>query len=778
MVRLFALKRVSAAVSVALLVFPAAVSATETPLGGICLRCSLDTLNAQKADAPTVQTSGQGMLPEGYTRVVADSVDGQTNVEVNAKGSVIIERGDQVLNAPWAKYDQIRQSVSAGDYYLLKQGNALLSGKKLQYNLTDKQGRSEDVFIEQERDGKRFQAAGQHAEMLGENRYRLKNVDFNTCQRGDAGWFIRAEQIDADYGYGVGVARNARLMFGGVPVLYTPWADFPLNGNRKSGLLLPTVRLGSDGLTLDLPYYLNLAPNYDATVSVGGITARGARFGGEFRYLQPQYSGEASLQWMQYDRRRDKTNRFEVKVQHRQQLSDSLSLGVDVHRVSDDDYYRDFYDYAETAANVNLNNRAWLDWHGGIWGGSAYGSLQAQQYQTLANIYGYKDRSYALLPRVEGGWSRTAAGADWNVWSQFTRFQKGGQPSGSRLIVYPSVSRQFDNDWGYIRPKLGVRYAYYSIEQNDHNHTGSDSIFWPVFNVDAGMTFEREMSFSGSQYIQTLEPRLFYNYIPAREQDQLPNFDTSESSFGYNQLFSENRYSGNDRFNAANSLSAAVQTRLLDKENGTQRLIAGVGQKFYLKTDDVSLNGEIGKRSQSRSDWIAFAQGSITDSLYGNFATQYSEADQQIDKMEVGVHYAPDAGKSLSVRYKYNRNGPLYLMADDAYAYGKNRQIDVAAKWTLSRNVRAFARVNYSLEAKQFMNEIVGFEYQNDCGCWNAGISAQRYVDNFDVAKNKGEYKNAVFFSLQLKDLSNFSNGSYKQMGRSIPGYRTINEVN
>ena len=218
-----------------------AQAADDLSLGRTCLSCSPEKLGEEAAAhaAPEIRRSGEAPLPADYTRISADEVAGQTNVTVRAEGDVIVERNDQVLNAKWVDYNQSSDVVTAGEGFTLYQNGTTISGSKIEYNLTEGSGSSTDTRLDAEHDGRRFQSVSERAQMQGNGRYTLTNTLFNTCQPGDASWYIKAKSIEADQNTGIGVAQNATLVFGGVPVLYTPWADFPLNGNRKSGLLVP-----------------------------------------------------------------------------------------------------------------------------------------------------------------------------------------------------------------------------------------------------------------------------------------------------------------------------------------------------------------------------------------------------------------------------------------------------------------------------------------------------------------------------------------------------------
>ncbi|MDO5640160.1 MAG: LPS-assembly protein LptD [Neisseria sp.] len=773
MARLFSLKPLVLALGVAFAAQAQAQTGDELSLGSTCLKCSPEKLKEAAAATAVseIRRSGEEPLPTDYTRISADNVEGQTSVKVRAEGDVIVERNNQVLNAEWVDYDQGRDIVTAGSRFTLYQGGTTIAGDTIEYNLADGTGSAGHTRMASEQEGRRLQSVSESAEMQGNGRYKLINTKFNTCEPGDASWYIKAKSIEADQNTGIGVAKNATLVFGGVPVLYTPWADFPLNGNRKSGLLVPTLVFGSDGLEVETPYYLNLAPNYDATITPGVISSRGVQLGGQFRYLEPTFAGQLEGKWMPDDRRSEYNNRYHAKWQHQQQFTATLSGGVDYNQVSDDDYYRDFYGRNDIASNVNLNRQAWLNHNTRLWGGALDSYATVQKYQTLANSNGYKDEPYAIMPRFSSRWQKSIGKAQVNVFGQFTRFEHDDKQSGNRFVAYPSVKWDFHNQWGYIRPKVGVHATYYDLDSFDGSPARTVSRTLPIFNIDSGMTFERRTNLFGNAYIQTLEPRLFYNYIPTKSQNDLPNFDSSENSFSYEQLFRENLYSGNDRINSANSLSTAVQTRILSPDTGAELFRAGIGQKFYIKNDNVLLDGSVSRYQRNRSDWIAFAHGNVSNSVRIDTDIHYNQNQRRMENFAAGIRYNPEAGKVLSARYKYGRNEKIYLQDNGDYFYDKLQQVDLAAQWPIKNNIYAVARYNYALNVKRPLEMLAGVEYKSNCGCWSASIVAQRYVTSLTDSKN------AVFFNLQLKDLSNIGNNPFEQLRLAIPGYSKTNEV-
>ena len=480
---------------------------------------------------------------------------------------------------------------------------------------------------------------------------------------------------------------------------------------------------------------------------------------------------------MPSDKRSKHNNRYQAAWKHNHRFGAGFSGGVDFNQVSDNDYYRDFYNRTDVARNVNLNREAWLDYQTDVLGETLTGKLTVKKYQTLANADGYKDEPYAIMPRLSGRWQKNFVGNLFSVYGQYTRFAHDSKQAGGRLVLYPSFSRHLHNDWGYIRPKVGLHYTHYSLDGFNEKSSRSAGRALPVVNVDTGLTLERETGLFGREHVQTLEPRLFYNYIPTKSQNDLPNFDTSENSFNYEQLFRENLYSGHDRINAANSLSVALQTRYLDKATGAERLRAGIGQKFYFKNDSVLIDGNISQSSRNRSDWVAFADGEISRSVSGYTSVHFNENRSRFDSASAGIRYRPQDGKVLGARYKYGRDEPIYLQSDGTYFRDKLSQIDLAAQWPIKQNLYGVARFNYALNVGRPLDILAGLEYKSSCGCWSATAVAQRYVTSWNIERNKPDYKNAAFLTLQLKNLSNIGSKTEDTLRPAIPGYIKTNEV-
>ena len=723
------------------------------------------------APVPQAENSGLPIPPNGAVRLTADEVNGVSSQKANAAGAVVVERDDQVINAEEIQYDGTKNQAISPNAFKLRNRVANIVGERLEYDLAREVGQAERVRFEY--DGStlddyhrisRFQGAAQNMQMFGKNYYRLNDVMANTCDVGDDSWYIKASELDADREKNIGVARNARLVFKGVPILYSPWFDFPLNGRRKSGFLAPTFGGGTEGFEAAIPYYFNLAPNYDATLTPHYYSRRGVAWGGDARYLFENFSGKLSGEWLPNDKLAKKDRRV-THFTHNHTLSGSLKMGVDYHQAADNNHYRDLGGRLDSAENVNLNRQVWLTHSGRLLGGAINSTLNVQRYQTLQDENHTLTEPYRLVPQLSTQWTNNIDRAKVSVLGQLTRFEHRTLQEGTREVLYPSMRFDFSNQWGFIRPKLGVHATAYQLDDFQGKKAYSSTRVLPILSIDSGIELERETTLFNKSLKQTLEPRVFYTYIPTREQNNLPNFDSSENTFTYEQLFRENRFSGHDRINAANQISTALMTRFYESDTGQERFRAGIGQRFYLKHDDVDLAGSVQFRQENRSDVVALLGGHITDKFYVQGDWHYNEKQRNTESYTSSVLYRHADNKRLSLRYGFDRNSAWYNNEK-----GELKFIDAGVQWPIYQGFSVIARQNYSLTHHKTLDSLAGFQYDAKCGCWNVKAVAQRYVTDVDKTKN------AFFVQLQFRGLGGLGSSSDEELRRAIPGYRLIDK--
>lgn len=709
----------------------------------------------------------------GQTHVTADNMDGEMNVELKAKGNVVVTRDDQKLESDWLDYYQARNQVKAGDRFRLTRGGDVVTGTTLDYNVATYSGTGmKPVFAmgrppaPGSREPITMRGDGSQVDFLGQNQYRIYQSKMNSCDPGDEAWYLKSSSTDLDYDRGVGVAHNAWMEFYGVPFLYTPWMDFPLNGNRKSGFLTPTFKGGSGGTEFSLPYYWNIAPNMDATITPRINQKHGNTLSGEFRYLMPDFSGQIYTDQLSNDKTTN-TTRYLWSAQHYQNFGHGLTFGLDYNQVSDPNYFTDFGSQTQVASNVNMDRTAWLNYAFGWQGGSANTQLRVQKYQYLSTDQA--GAPYARMPQLTFAANQTLpSGFSANLQAEAVRFQHPTLQNGDRFVAYPSVTWSFDKSWGFIRPKLGVHYTQYQLDAYQGQQGRDETRVLPIFSTDAGLYFDRDTDILGRDHLLTLEPRLFYVNIPTKDQNNLPNFDTSVNDFNFAQMFTENRFSGSDRINGANEITTALTSRLIDQQNGLERLRIAFGKRFYFSQQEITLAGTPKQVTDTGNDWMLAISGDLDRAwrLDGNY--EYNPDLKATQRYNVQLRYNPEPGKVASIRYRYG----LYELLDTdnvtTGTYGPMRQVDVGAMWPIAKRWYAVGRYNYSIIEQKPIEQLGGLEY-ND-GCWSLRVFRQRYVANATTTKN------AWMFQVDFKGLGGLGSGGVDNALRlAIPGYTKTN---
>lgn len=588
----------------------------------------------------------------------------------------------------------------------------------------------------------------------GQNRKRLKNARITTCEVGNDDWYIKSSDLQLDDYTKTGTGRNARVEFKSVPILYTPWIRFPYSNQRKSGFLAPTIGTTTkSGLEMLAPYYWNISPDMDATLATRYLSKRGIQLQGEFRYLGESYSGINSLEYLNNDDETDKT-RFYIKLKHQQALSNGVSFSYDYSKVSDNQYFSDMTSRIITTSLVNLPQQATVSYSYGGWGFNAL----VQKYQTLDNA----SFPYARLPQITAATDQDFGAFNFKMNNQFVRFDTDVNApqtlvKGNRFSAYPSVSLPYALPFGYITPKIGVSYTNYDLTNVTPNGLDANSTrTLPIFSLDTGIFFDRKTKIGNNSYTQTLEPRLFYVYIPYQDQSKMPVFDSALADLNLGTLFLENQYVGGDRINNANQLSMAVTSRLFDANTGVQRLAATLGQRFYFTEQKVGLPNEA-LRTGDSSDIVSAVTARLRNNWSMDSAFQYNTSGNDIVKANIGTRYNPEPGKVLNLSYRYTKAQPSLT------SIGALNQVNVSGQWPLGKGYYGVGRYNYSLEDKQPIEVLAGIEY--DASCWKTRAVMQR------LTTTTGDANYAFFLQLELDGLASVGSNPMTLLSREIPGY-------
>jgi len=770
-----------------------AVTDTSVTVPGLRLSSGLREPTQRGGDLPT--------FLEG-TRA-----NGESAGHVVLTGDAQVRRRDAVLKADRIDYAQETGELDATGNVRLRRDANLLTGSRLSYNVETETGSV---------DGAQFwlganagSGSAERIKLYSRSRMRLTKVIYTGCDCPEPAWEIRASRVDLDMDENEGVAKNGVLYFKGVPILASPYLTFPIRDARKSGLLVPTYgTTSSSGFEFSTPYYLNLAPNYDATITPRYLARRGVQAAGEFRYLGQNFQGEFSGTYLARDRQLG-VKRWLYSSRHAQNLGAGFYADWNVSGTSDNDYFRDFSTLGlNEASTTYLAREGRLGWEGRY----ARGFARLYRSQTL-----FEDDALSRIPQYDKMPEVVLAGAryDWHgldveVDGTATWFrpligeqQVGGLwqdrrfgPDGQRMVLYPSVAWPIVRPGWYVKPKVGVHLAHYNTQwyagnarnTADYNtqyatiygspRDGGVSRTQPIYSLDAGMTFERDAAFFGRAATQTLEPRLYYLRVPFRKQQGLPVYDTSLADFSFAQAFQENIYTGGwDRIANANQLTIGLTTRFLDAGSGAERFTLSGAQRLYFEDQRVSLLNEI-PRESARSEYLVNATAALTDTLGVQAALQYNTYQSQWDRAMVGLRWKPQRLALISASYRYQRDALTRVNTPVPFAPRGQDQVSLAFQWPLTPRWYAVGRVDYSLrsnrqtgtttpERRRVTQAIAGLEYKGDC-CWTARAVFQRYA--VDARKSN----TAVFFQLELHGLGMLGTDPMQMLSRSIPGYESV----
>jgi LPS-assembly protein len=685
----------------------------------------------------------------------ADRLEGTGQQWVEASGKAELRSRRKTVLADWLHYDIASDEVWAKGDVTVRSGIDWITGPEVKFN------RATDIgfFTTPDFHVGENASRGSAKEILfkGPDRYELKDASYTTCVAGDDDWYLRSADVDLDRSRLVGIAHDATVYFKGEPILYAPFLDFPLSNDRKSGFL--TSALGSSssrGFEMSLPYYFNLAPNYDTTLTPRLMTRRGLQVGDQFRYLFPGIAGETNVEVLQ-DRVTD-TFRYLLAWQHNETFSflPGLSGYLNLEKVSDSSYFTDLSDRLANTSQTNLPREGGFGYSNGPF--STLVRLQA--FQTLQDPNNPITPPYWREPQVLVNLNPVDWGAlEFAGNGEYVSFHQPTLVNGQRIMLYPTVSwSQRGNAW-FVTAKTGLSMTHYDLSETTPEGSHINRVL-PITSLDTGLVFERDADYFGRSWTQTLEPRAYYVYIPYRLQSEIPNFDSADDDFNFSQLFTENRYLGNDRIGDTSQLTLAATTRLLDPVSGDERLRVAVGQRYYFEDQQVTLNEPL--RTQNTSDVLLTAESRLSDYWTAAGLYQVNLAHPQTDELDFGIRWQPSAGKVINFSYDYIRQ-----QQDDNNLPLK--QFDISGQWPIG-NWSLIGRWNYSLiEPKQTLQGVIGLEYNG--GCWVFRVVAQRLVTATQTTSS------SVYVQLELNGLARIGTNPIDVLKRNVPGYLTVNEA-
>ncbi|SCY18984.1 LPS-assembly protein [Nitrosospira sp. Nsp13] len=683
--------------------------------------------------------------------VSADRLEGHTGQEIDAIGKAELFNGDQFISADRMKYHQDTDIAEAQGGVRVEQRGDILEGSQLKFNLVDKTGQLSDPNYRLKDASSRG-----NANMLlfeGEDRYRLRQATYTTCPAGDDDWYLQVDDVEIDNAKKVGTARKVKLTFKDTPILYTPWMNFSFSGKRKTGLLAPLYGYNvRTGVELTVPFYWNIAPNVDATISTRAMSKRGVALNSEFRYLGTTLNGNLIAEVLPTDLDTKET-RYRVSFGHNQTFGQHWFTRLDYNRVSDDTYFRDLGNTMNLTSRTNLLQQGLVAYNRNLGdNGTLNITSVVQQFQTIQDPRNPITPPYKRLPQVTLTANKAdVLGLDFNLVSSYTNFSHPTLVSGQRVTFFPNVSYPMRSAFGYITPKVGLHHTTYNLESPGSSsgvpQDTDPSRTLPLFSVDSSVMFDRKTELRGERFTQTLEPRLFYVYVPFRDQNSLPNFDSAKTDFSFAQILTENRFSGSDRINDANQLTFALTSRLIEADTGKERLRLAIGHQLSFIDRRITLDAP--STINRRPDFIAAISGFITPTISTDTSVQFDHSRLMADVVRSGLSYRPEPGRVINFGYRFTRD--------------VLHQVDASSQWRWSERWQTVARLNYSVLDQKILEGLAGLEY-NAC-CW----SLRFVVQHLTLATQKTT--TAAFLQLELNGLMQIGSNPLQVLQRSIPGY-------
>ncbi len=690
-----------------------------------------------------------------------EQLSGRPDREVMMEREVEITRGPTVVNADAVRYDIVDDRVDAdGDVRVVREGNRF-RGKKLKLKLDTGVGYMDSPVYRLLR--KNAQGHAQRIDFESEDIATIQDGVYTTCNGPEPDWYLRTGKLTLDDGAGVGYARNAVLVFKGVPVAGSPRISFPLTDERVSGFLAPTIATStSNGLQLTVPYFWNIAPNRDVTIFPTYMGTRGLMLGADARYLEQDFAGETRFEFINDSK--TSTTRYGVSLRHTQVLAPGLTLATDLNAASDDDYARDF-PLSRVWGRPGISRRllpqiATLSYGTYDW----TAEMKLADYQVLQDPLATIRIPYARLPQITIKNFRYAdAGIDLTLDSQFTRFVHPTAVQGDRVVLNPRLSYNALQGPGYfVRPSFSVHSTAYNLDHVSDPLMIAPTRTLPTLAVDSGLIFERDASFLGRAAVQTLEPRMFYTYTPyvAQNQNLYPNFDSSEADFSYAQIFRENRFVGNDRIGDSNQFTLALISRYLET-NGAERLRMAVAQRYNVSNPRVGLGSEQ-QATEARSDVLLLTAGRVTNTVRVDANFQYNQVNSEVNRVNVGVYWAPEPMKVLNAQYRRDsRNLPNIPNTNFEL-------IDISGQWPLAARWYGVGRLNYLLDQRRIGQSLAGLEYQADC--WIFRAVAQR------LPTATGVTNTSLFLQIEFNGLSSLGTNPMRAIRGNVPGYQRLGQ--
>jgi len=659
-------------------------------------------------------------------------------------GGVLVQQGERLAGAESANFDAETMALHLEGGVRYEDPSTRINSDSAEFSYSSGRIRFEGAEFTLSGGAARGEASA--LEINQQGRLELDDVTYTTCPPGSNDWLLEAADIDLDTVSGTGTARNVKLRFQGVPILYAPYFSFPIGDARKSGILTPEFgSAGRSGRAISVPYYWNIARNYDATLTPRLLTDRGLQVQSEFRYLTERNDGTLRVDYLRDDSLVD-ADRYLLDVKHRTLFANGWRNLIDYREVSDSRYFEDLGGSLSISSITHLNRSVLFDHYGEHW--SVFARIQ--EYQTIDEAILPADEPYRRLPQVlvKGSWPDRPLGLRYGFDGELVYFDRDVGVTGWRLNAAPQIELPVEDAGWFITPGIILDYTRYELNNVTPGQPADPTRTLPIASLDTGMILERTMRSSRGR-TQTLEPRILYVHIPHREQSGLPVFDTIVPDLNFVQLYRKNRFLGVDRIANTDQLSIGITSRILDISTGREVVTATIGQALYLSEPGVSLPGQPLPLGES-SDYIAEVRFFIYENLNFDLGYQWGTGESGTTQSEARIQYRPQSNKILNLAYRFRKESL--------------EQGDVSWSWPVSKSWNFVGRYNYSFRDNEVLEQLFGIEYES-C-CWGLRLVTRRYISTRD-----GTRDSSFGLQLVLKGMANLGTKADWLLENGILGY-------
>jgi LPS-assembly protein len=662
-------------------------------------------------------------------------------------GGVLLRRDDKIAGAESARFDPEQRALHLeGGVRYEDPGTQILS-RSAEFGYDQGRIRFEGAEFSLGRSNAR--GAAEELEINQNGTLSLGGVEYTTCPPDDEDWVLEGDSIVLDTRKGSGTAKHMKLRFGGVPVLYLPYISFPIGDARKSGVLTPEVgSTGRSGTHIRVPYYWNIAPNYDATITPRLLTSRGLQLETQFRYLTRRNEGIITADYLPDDDVLNR-NRHQVRFEHRTLFDNGWRNRIDFREVSDGQYFEDLGGTLSISSITHLDRHVRFDYYSDRLAFLA----QVQDYQTIDDTIMPEDEPYRRVPQVVFNANLPVSVFRLGLETELVNFDRDlettgdAQVTGWRFNAAPSLELPITGPGWFLTPAIALDYTRYDLNDTSPGQSDAPSRTVPISSVDTGLILERTMA--DTRRVQTIEPRVLYVNIPYRNQDGLPLFDTIQPDINLVQLYRKNRFLGVDRIGDTEQISIGVTSRILDVSTGRELMTATIGQTRYFGDRQVALP-DTPVSTFERSDYIAQLRFLLFENVNFDFGHQWGTGDSGTTKSEARLQYRPARNKILNLSYRFRR---------DALEQG-----DLSWSWPVSRKWNFVGRYNFSFADQEALEQFFGLEYES-C-CWGLRLVSRRHISTRD-----GTRDSSFGLQLVLKGMTSVGTAADKLLERGILGY-------